>query len=250
MIKLLILIIFLISATHTQNIVPYAILPQQSTKNVRTSYTFLFQTDTNVPSNAKVALTFPFEFSPSALTQINRVKYALGTDSLQTASWTINLYTLTVVVNTIAMGNITIVIDNVLNPQDYTTSSFFVVETLFKNVVVTRNSEFGRTPFTPTPITTSGGTFFNYLNVFIEQGASWTFKFTPSQAYPVNTTLRFVFPEGFSSNGVKCNVSNVVDPSMETRVFPSLNVYDCLNLKQPISGSTSVILSGLVNPNY
>jgi hypothetical protein len=62
--------------------------------------------------------------------------------------------------------------------------------------------------------------------------------------------LRFIFPEGFVSNRVQCNVSNVEDPSMVTRVFPSQNVYDCLNLKKPLSGAVSVILSGLVNPNY
>jgi hypothetical protein len=42
----------------------------------------------------------------------------------------------------------------------------------------------------------------------------------------------------------------MVDPNMKTRVFPSQNIYDCLNLQQSLSGSTNVILSGLVNPNY
>jgi hypothetical protein len=37
---------------------------------------------------------------------------------------------------------------------------------------------------------------------------------------------------------------------MKTRVFPSQNIYDCLNLQQPLSGSINVTLSGLVNPNY
>ena len=49
---------------------------------------------------------------------------------------------------------------------------------------------------------------------------------------------------------MQCNVSGVVDPQMQTRVFPNQNVYDCLNLQQPLNGSLSVILSGLVNPNY
>lgn len=45
-------------------------------------------------------------------------------------------------------------------------------------------------------------------------------------------------------------MSNVIDPSMQTRVLPGGNIYDCLNLKQALSGSVSVILAGLVNPDY
>lgn len=197
-----------------------------------------------------MAVTFPFEFSPNALTQATRIRYALGDGALTTASWTLNLYTFTVPISSIQAGNVTIVIDGVLNPTDYTTSSYFTVQTLFKNVVVTSNNEFGRTPFTKAPIATAGGVFENYLNTYIEQGASWTFKFTPSTNYPSNTSLRFVFPEGFTSNGVQCNVSGVVDPRMITRLFPSKNVYDCLNLYMPLTGPITVILSGLVNPNY
>ena len=45
-------------------------------------------------------------------------------------------------------------------------------------------------------------------------------------------------------------MSNVVDPSMQTRVLPGGNIYDCLNLNQTLSRSVSVVLAGLVNPNY
>lgn len=37
---------------------------------------------------------------------------------------------------------------------------------------------------------------------------------------------------------------------MATRVLPSQNVYDCMNLKQPLSGNLGVVLSGVVNPSY
>lgn len=194
MIKLLLLIVLLGAGVWGQTITPYYILPQSTTQNTLTSYSFLFYTDTNVPSNAQVAVTFPFEFSPNALTQVTRVRYALADGTLETASFTLNLYTFTVSIANIPVGNVTIVVDGVKNPIDYTTSSYFTVQTLFKNVVVTSNKEFGRTPFTKAPIITPGGTFDNYLNTYIEQGASWTFKFTPSTSYPTNTSLRFVFP--------------------------------------------------------
>jgi len=67
----------------------------------------------------------------------------------------------------IPIGNLTIVIDNILNPADYSTSSYFVVSTLFKSVVVTSNNEYGRVPFTETPITTPGGLVNNRANNYI-----------------------------------------------------------------------------------
>jgi hypothetical protein len=118
---------------------------------VVTSYSFLFYTDTDIASNAWVAITFPFEFSPNALTQVNRVRYLTNGAVLQNATFALNLYTFTVQIKQIAIGNITIVIDGVLNPKDYTTSSFFSLQTLFKNVVVTSNTQFARVPFTPAP---------------------------------------------------------------------------------------------------
>ena len=214
MIKAICFIILLVVLAQTQTITPYYILPVQTTRNTVTSYSFLFHTDTRIGTNAKVSIAFPFEFSPNSLNQATRVRYAIGNQDLQNATWSINLYTYTIQLDFIPIGNITIVIDNIRNPKDYTTSSYYVVETLFKNVVITRNSEFGRIPFTKAPTTTSGGLVKNKLNTYIEQGSSYRFLFTPSKSYPANSTLRFIFPEGFSSNRVQCNVSGIVDRRM------------------------------------
>jgi hypothetical protein len=97
---------------------------------------------------------------------------------------------------------------------------------------------------------TPGGTVNNYQNTYIEQGSSWSFNFSLVGSYSSNSSLRFTFPEGFTSNKVQCNVSGNVDPNLQTRVFPAQNVYDCLNLQQALSGNILVILSGIVNPNY
>jgi len=96
--------------------------------------------------------------------------------------------------NRIPIGYMTVVIDNVRNPSDFSTSSFFTVSTLFKEVLVSSNSNFGRTPFTPTPTQTTGAIVQNFENKFIEQGSSWTFSFTLTGSYAVNHTLRFVYP--------------------------------------------------------
>jgi hypothetical protein len=37
---------------------------------------------------------------------------------------------------------------------------------------------------------------------------------------------------------------------MQTRVFPQLNIFDCLNVKSTLSGYQNIILSGIVNPDY
>jgi hypothetical protein len=151
MIKSLLLVIFLATLAASQTITPYYVLPVQTTQNVLTSYSFLFSTDTDIASNAWVAVTFPFEFSPNALTQVSRVRYLTSGSTLLNATLSLSLYTFTIQVGQIAIGNITVVIDGVLNPKDYTTSSYFSLQTLFKNVVVTSNTQFARVPFTPAP---------------------------------------------------------------------------------------------------
>jgi hypothetical protein len=102
----------------------------------------------------------------------------------------------------------------------------------------------------PYAVATSGGTVNNYVNTYIEQGSSWTFNVTLAKNYSSGSSIRFVFPADFYSNKIQCNVSGVIDPNVQTRVFPSQNVYDCLNLGQPLSGNLVIVLAGVVNPNY
>ena len=140
MMKSLLLIILLVGLSQQQSVTPYYILPVQTTQNVVTSYSFLFGTDTSISTNAQVAIVFPFEFSPNELTKINRVQCAIGNNPLSNVTYSIRLYTVTINLDQIPIGNVTVVINNILNPKDYSTSSFFSVQTLFKNVVVTSNS--------------------------------------------------------------------------------------------------------------
>jgi hypothetical protein len=158
MIKSLFLIILLAALASSQNIIPYYALPVQTTQNVLTSYSFLFYTDTDITSNAWVAVSFPFEFSASALTQVSRVRYLTTGSLLQNATWSLLNRTFSIRVGQIAIGNITVVVDGVLNPRTdpsaptpQDTSSYFSVATLFKNVVVTSNTQFARVPFTAAP---------------------------------------------------------------------------------------------------
>jgi hypothetical protein len=98
----------------------------------------------------------------------------------------------------------------------------------------------------------SVGTVQNYQNTFIEQGSSWIFNFQTSNAYQSNSSLRFIFPKGFMSNKIQCNVSGMFNSIVQTRVLPNGNIYDCLNINTTISSGTSlnVIVSGVVNPRW
>jgi hypothetical protein len=59
-----------------------------------------------------------------------------------------------------------------------------------------------------------------------------------------------VFPDGFSSNKVQCNITGIIDSTLQTRVFPQRNIFECLNVKASLSGYQNIILSGIVNPKY
>lgn len=76
------------------------------------------------------------------------------------------------------------------------------------------------------------------------------FRFNLVGTYGQNSTIRFVFPDGFRSSKVQCNITGIVDSTMDTRVFPQANIYDCLNVKGNLTGSQNIILSGVVNPQY
>ena len=237
--KSLIVLVCLLGLTYHQSvtITPDYILPETTAQGETTSYSLRFALSEDVPSNAHGTVTFPTEFSPNALTQITRVRWAAKDGTLQNATWSVSLRTVKLNLGTVEAGNITIVLDNVANPSGYSTSSYFTVGVLFQEVTVANNNEFGRAAFTSVPTTTTGAIVKNYENKYIEQGSSWTFKFTLSQAYSDTYTLRFVFPEGFTSKKVQCEVSGIVDPTMATRVLPNEHVFDCLNLKQELPSS-------------
>ncbi len=86
----------------------------------------------------------------------------------------------------------------------------------------------------------------------IEQGSSWIFKFRPSASYSSNSSLRFLFPSGFTTNKIVCNVTGLFNSIITERVLPSANIYDCLNVEMPITAGQElrVTVSGVVNPNF
>ena len=90
----------------------------------------------------------------------------------------------------------------------------------------------------------------NYENTLVDMGSSWVFTFSLSKIYPENSTIRFIFPAGFSTLKVQCNITGVSDIAQQTRVFPNGRVYDCLNVKSSIITSQKIIVSGVINPNY
>ena len=118
--KSICVLIMLLMVAQTQKITPYTLLPVQTTQNIVTTYSLLFGTDTRISSNAQVSITFPFEFRPRDLNKATRVRYAIGDGALQNGTWTISSRTYLIEISpNIPIGNLTILIDGIRNPQDY-----------------------------------------------------------------------------------------------------------------------------------
>lgn len=94
--RFLIFIVLLITLSQSQDITPYYVLPVQTTQNIVTSYSFLFYTDTEVLSHARVAITFPKEFDKARLSQATRVRYLTTGTTLKNATWAVSNGTFTI----------------------------------------------------------------------------------------------------------------------------------------------------------
>lgn len=133
------------------SIQPTLLLPIESTKGVTTEYSIGFIPEETVPHSAKIKVIFPFEFDPRALINYSDCKLQRATGTLSVVPCSISNRTFTLEVGTIALEATTVVIGNILNPSDGEMSSQFIIQTLFKQVTVEVNEDFGRTPFTNTP---------------------------------------------------------------------------------------------------
>jgi hypothetical protein len=125
--KSIALLMLLCFIAQQQLITPYSLLPVETTQNVTTSYSFLFSTDTNIPNSAFVRITFPYEFDPRALTLSNRARYSTNTSNLKIAPFKLVQRSFIIDIGSIQKGNLTIIIDKILNPTSAETSSFFIV---------------------------------------------------------------------------------------------------------------------------
>ena len=129
MIKYLLVALMTLLLVQGQYLTPYYILPVQNTQDIVTSYAFLFYTDTPITNNAQVVVIFPAEFSPTDLAQVTKVRYALGGNPLQVAEWSVSLNIFTLSLGSIAIGNVSLLIDSVRNPNQQMTSGYFMVRT-------------------------------------------------------------------------------------------------------------------------
>lgn len=231
----------------------FPILPYDTTQGANTSYSFYFNTDTDIEASARVQVIFPMEFDSRTLALFSNCQYKGWNDTnYSPAICSVSFNTFTIEAGTIIAGNLSVVINGVVNPYYVSMSSQFTLSTLFKTIHITTNPQFGQTPFSSTPATSSIGTVTNAFNTLIDQGSSWIFTFTPSNSYAANSSLRFIFPSGFSTNKIVCNVTGLFNSIVTERVLPSGNIYDCLNINKAIPASVEqrVFISGIVNPKF
>lgn len=64
-------------------------------------------------------------------------------------------------------GNLSVVINGIVNPNYVSISSQFIISTLFNTIQVTTNPSFGQTPFSSAPVTSSTGAVTNAFNTLI-----------------------------------------------------------------------------------
>jgi len=55
----------------------------------------------------------------------------------------------------------------------------------------------------------SKGAVYKLSNDRISEGSSWEFRFTPASSYSSGNSLRFTFPDGFTTKQVLCDVNTI-----------------------------------------
>jgi hypothetical protein len=231
----------------------FPILPYDTTQGAITSYAFYFSSDTDITDNASVQVIFPTEFDPRSLALFTGCLIQGSSDNeYLPVPCSVSYNSFTIKAGSITAGDLSVVVNGITNPLSSTISSQFAISTLFQTIQVTTNMQFGQSPFSAAPVTSSVGTVQNTFNTLIEQGSSWVFNFTPSQAYPANSSLRFIFPTGFNTNKIVCNVTGLFNQAIDDRVLPNGNIYDCLNINMALAAGTPqrVVISGVVNPGW
>ena len=153
--KLFLLTLLMVSILSRQN-TPTFLMPVETTENKTTSYSVVFNSDTTIPHSAKIRISFPFEFEPGKLINFGKCEFRRGNEKLAEIPCQLSIRSFTIVVNKINKDEeMTIVITNIMNPTNVEMTSNFVVQTLFLNVVVTENTEFGKATITRVPSTYS-----------------------------------------------------------------------------------------------
>lgn len=132
---LLLCLFFCLSRQQTLN--PLLLLPTETTQNVSADYAFKFSTDTSISDSASIQLIFPFEYDPRQLIKYTGCYYSNGNGTLIQASCSVNLRTFIINVGQIQAGTITVFIKAITNPVEASTSSNFIMRTLFRDVIIT-----------------------------------------------------------------------------------------------------------------
>jgi hypothetical protein len=114
--KYLILLVLLISLSSQQILSPIMLLPTETTQNVTADYAFSFYTDSNVPHSASIRIVFPFEYDARILTRHKGCYFSFGSDMLKESQCSLNRNTFTIKIESIVIGNMTVLIKNIRNP--------------------------------------------------------------------------------------------------------------------------------------
>jgi hypothetical protein len=68
----------------------------------------------------------------------------------------------------------------------------------------------------------------------VGQGSTYQFTFQLNTQYPINSTMRFNFPSGFTSNNPLCKVSGVYNQFITTYVLANNRSVECQQINKTL----------------
>lgn len=138
------------------------------------------------------------------------------------------------------------------NPALYQASGQFKIQTLYNDVVMDRNEIFGQQFFAQPPGTLASGSVVIDTNSKIREGSTLKFTFRTAADYAAGNSIRFTFPEGFTSSRAMCDVLLLVGAAPQSIVLHNSRIVTCKSVaKTLLTPDTQVVrIVNMVNPGY
>ncbi|KAL4505423.1 hypothetical protein ABPG72_002485 [Tetrahymena utriculariae] len=226
--------------------------PYTSNKGEKSYYSFQFVPDNRIETGGSIQIIFPQDFD--ALSFPNNFECRVQTqesDPFQIAECSsISARVIKVTLDIIPARIITVIVGEVTNPRFTDTSSQFKIRSYRNDVLIDSNDGFGFISFSQSPGQILNPNIFRLSNSRIREGSSWEFSFTPSKAYPAGCSLRFTFPEGYTSKQALCDVQGLAGQNPSTLLLFNQRIVTCQNVNKDLQGPQVVKIINMVNPSF
>ncbi|EAR88803.2 hypothetical protein TTHERM_00262990 (macronuclear) [Tetrahymena thermophila SB210] len=226
--------------------------PYTSNKGEKSYYSFQFVPDNRIETGGSIQIIFPQDFD--ALSFPNNLECRVQTQEsnpFQIAECSsLSARVIKVTLDQIPATLITVIVGEVTNPRFTDTSSQFKIRSYRNDVLIDSNDGFGFISFSQSPGQILNPNIFRLSNSRIREGSSWEFSFTPSQSYPAGCSLRFTFPEGYTSKQALCDVQGLAGQNPNTLLLFNQRIVTCQNVNKDLNGPQVVKIINMVNPSF